>query len=966
MAPLDALAEEWVARVRLPRRRAVLAVFALIGVAALLWARHGTVWARAVAALCALVPLVGVFVARHFEARLWRDPARVIRRVVGNVDPERAARALRAITLVAPDGATAGEGTSAELARLHVARAVAALPEDRAILAADALGRRFARGAIVVAVFAGVLFAVNGWRVVEGLDVLTAWRGVAPVDVVWFEDLEVTARPPDYLHEEERRIRAYDAAALPRGTLLTVKGTLVHPGRQVALTDGTSEVPFVDDGAGGVIARWPLAESVTLGVNARFGEVVIREPERTRITSIADEPPKVTLEGAPRRVTLATDEDDGTIPVRYEAEDDHGLREVHLVLRSGVREERRVLAHLDGEIRQDRGGYVLRRTDPFLKKSHAPVEVTVEAKDNDPVTGPKWGASAAIIVVMPDIAEPEARRLDALRKLRDAWVDTLAFRLSHDVPGAAADRRAFLTEESRGETESEALLDATVSGRYEGVRVVGRLSAMLHGQARKVRDAMTKEALAPSAATHMALVAATERMVLVVDAVVQGLGQKDTRAACQKLADVADDLAEGASQMQKPADRDRGLLREGASSRVLEGGARSLARLGVLGRDLGEIITSDLSRVGRARGADDLLHAEIAARDLAARLRQQDPSFGGSGRAGGRAGGESGGGRGTPGEDEGEPDDVEQAFNMAAQEVDRLAADHASELGKVEQTLNAATDEADVKDLVEETKKHAEAVRNAVRGLPPTSASSDSWTNKGSAARENGEAMARAFEQGDPADAVGSGRSAMEAIDEAKRAVDRERWTGLFPPSSDDHGLAEKSLNEARQKLGPEVKWAEEQLARLRKKAAERKSGELSDHADEERKLAERAAELGRMGRDRQAMPESALDSLEEAERVAREAADALKRGDVDKGLERQREAQHQLERAKEALGGDSPDGEGDGADGDLTSHVDIPTENGKGKSADQFRRRVLKGLSQAAAGRQKDAVRRYAEGLLR
>jgi hypothetical protein len=67
---------------------------------------------------------------------------------------------------------------------------------------------------------------------------------------------------------------------------------------------------------------------------------------------------------------------------------------------------------------------------------------------------------------------------------------------------------------------------------------------------------------------------------------------------------------------------------------------------------------------------------------------------------------------------------------------------------------------------------------------------------------------------------------------------------------------------------------------------------------------------------------------------------------------------------AKEALGGESPDGEG--AEGDLTSHVDIPTENGKGKSADQFRRRVLKGLSQAAAGRQKDAVRRYAEGLLR
>jgi hypothetical protein len=228
--------------------------------------------------------------------------------------------------------------------------------------------------------------------------------------------------------------------------------------------------------------------------------------------------------------------------------------------------------------------------------------------------------------------------------------------------------------------------------------------------------------------------------------------------------------------------------------------------------------------------------------------------------------------------------------------------------------------------------------------------------------------MARAFEQGAPADAVASGRTALDALDDARRTADRERWTGLFPHAGGDadHGLTDKRLSDARQKLEPEVKWAEDALARLRKRAADRKSGELSDHADEERKLAERAAQLGRMGRDHEALPEAALDSLEEAERVAREAASALQRGEVDKGLERQREAQRQLEMAKRALGGESSDGEGDGADGDVTSHVDIPTENDKGKGAEQFRRRVLKGLSQAAGGRQKDAVKRYAEGLLR
>lgn len=978
MAPLAALSEAWLARVRLPRRRALLAAMALITVSALLWARRGTLEARALAAFLVLLPTMAILVARHFEANLWRDPARVIRRVAGGADPERAGRALRALTLLAQNGVAQNDaaqsgvmgasGTSVELAQLHLIRVMAALPKDQTVLAADTLGRRLASGSILVASCAVVLLLVNAWRVVEGLDVLTAWRGVAPVDMIWFVDLEMTARPPDYLHEEERRVRAYGTVVLPRGTLLTARGTLAHAGRQVALTDGVSEVPFVDDGAGGVIARWPLQESVSLGVSARFGDVVIHEPESTRVTSISDEPPKVTLEGAPRTVVIATAEDDGTIPIHYQAEDDHGLREVQLVLRSGTREERRVLAHLDGETRQDRGGYLLRGSNPFFKKSHAPVEITVEAKDNDPVTGPKWGVSAPIVVILPDIGEPEALSLAALRALRDTWVDTLALALSHDPPGDIAERRTFLNEEEKREKESEELVDVTLARSYEGVRVPGRLQAMLRGQVRKVREAMNKEARAPSAATHLALVAVIERIVLVVDAVVQGLGLTDTRAACKQLADVADDLVLGASEMQRSSDRERGLLRADASTRVLEGGRRSLDHLGALGRDLGEIIASDLSRVARARGGDDLLHAEIAARDLAARLRQQDPSFGGGGRGRRSAGGESGGSRGTPGEESDESDDVEQAFDMAAQEVGRLSTDHATELDKVERALREASDEGDVKELVEEAKKHADAVRNAVRGLPSTSSSGDSWTRKASSARESAEAMARAFEQGAPADAVSSGRSALDAIDEAKRAADRERWTGLFPfaGSDADHALTDKTLKDAKQKLEPEVRWAEEELARLRKKAADRKSGDLSSDADEERKLAERAAELGKMGRDRQALPEAALDSLEEADRAARDAADALKRGDVDKALERQRDAQHQLEMAKEALGGERDREDGDGSDGDPTSHVDIPKENGKGKDAEQFRRRVLKGLSHAVGGRQKDAVRRYAEGLLR
>jgi hypothetical protein len=116
-------------------------------------------------------------------------------------------------------------------------------------------------------------------------------------------------------------------------------------------------------------------------------------------------------------------------------------------------------------------------------------------------------------------------------------------------------------------------------------------------------------------------------------------------------------------------------------------------------------------------------------------------------------------------------------------------------------------------------------------------------------------------------------------------------------------------------------------------------------------------------------LPEEATDALGEASHSGQEASDALKRGDVDRGLERQREAQHQLEMAREAMG-DDPDGEGSGGgaggnQGNPKDRVDIPKADAA-KGAEQFRKRVLKGLSQTAGGREKDAVKRYAEGLLR
>src|SRR5262249_7792502 len=137
-----------------------------------------------------------------------------------------------------------------------------------------------------------------------------------------------------------------------------------------------------------------------------------------------------------------------------------------------------------------------------------------------------------------------------------------------------------------------------------------------------------------------------------------------------------------------------------------------------------------------------------------------------------------------------------------------------------------------------------------------------SWTSKGAAAREHAEQMAHALEQGNAADAVQSGKSALGALDEAKRAAARERFGRFSDPA------AERTVDDARQKLEGEVKWAEDKLEELRRRAASRAAPELREHGEAEGKLAGRTHDLARKGREQEALPPAALDGLREAEQA--------------------------------------------------------------------------------------------------
>jgi hypothetical protein len=166
--------------------------------------------------------------------------------------------------------------------------------------------------------------------------------------------------------------------------------------------------------------------------------------------------------------------------------------------------------------------------------------------------------------------------------------------------------------------------------------------------------------------------------------------------------------------------------------------------------------------------------------------------------------------------------------------------------------------------------------------------------------------------------------------------------------------------------------WAEQALERQRQRAAERAAGALDDLATREDGLARRAGNLAGRGEHSEAkLSEDMQEALEGAENAMRQAARELSSGHGDPGLEFQREAQRLLERANPGRTSDPDDdrqaknqGGEDGGNGDVSTRARVPAAN-KGRRAEDFRRRVLEGLSKERRGRLGPAVERYAEGLL-
>src|SRR4030095_5060824 len=106
----------------------------------------------------------------------------------------------------------------------HLERTLSRVRPDDVGARAARVGRLLGRAALGAGVLSLVAVLAGPFRVIEGLDVLVARRGVAPMAFEWIDDPLLVGHPPEYLREQD--VVADDPAhvELPYGSLLTIRG----------------------------------------------------------------------------------------------------------------------------------------------------------------------------------------------------------------------------------------------------------------------------------------------------------------------------------------------------------------------------------------------------------------------------------------------------------------------------------------------------------------------------------------------------------------------------------------------------------------------------------------------------------------------------------------------------------------------------------------------------------------------
>lgn len=935
-------------------------------------------WAAyALGALLVVVPwpVAGVFASRELAGLRGSDAARAL-----DEHSPWLASALRSALELRGDASAAK--ALVQKHRDSVVEGLSAVDYARVVPMRPASLRAGAAGLLLA--FASAAIARFEPHVGTGLYALThplAVRDGARLALI-VRAFDVRITPPAHRRGTPSDARSPTRLTVDEGARIDVDLTLRVDAIEADATFGPNRVRLERLGPrrfrGSVVAR----SSGPITLRARTSEGWLRDATARVVVVRDDAPPTV------RVVTYSPESPippDAEIEIRFEASDDVGLAEVTRVVRapSGV-EQRTPLASPAAATTHVADVTRLLVAEMDLRPGDA-IMVTIEARDDDGVDGPKTTRTEPITFMVDDGRDARERATADLRGLLDGAIVSLAMRLETEIP---TDARALASRNDRLADDLDALRDrieaiASAPAERGGLQSTDR--GLLRGFQRRLGALATADRTAAPRGAEAVRHADEAALPVLEDAVLafaELLGRvelEDAAAIARELGALQRELATLVRELREnPSEAARNAVRA-TMDRIRRRMGELATRLGSMQEELpaefrnaagasSAQANDALSDLERALAEDDLDAAdrsvaalEAALRGMARSTSEANEEFEGTSRFGPR----------------------QRAFGDAFQRLTEL---------ENEQTALAG-ESARIRDGL--SQRAIEALDgSAVQGLAPLAAEArriedtlrqlDRISRVPVDEQSLGRARARlddareALTHGD----LGQASTMLEESTRALEAIasDLEFSRQMFDASNERIAGAADTARRAADALRTLDDRVTNAIPQLQQQIRETDQAALSANDARQSTAAESARSIAAVleGTEHgEPLAPDVAQGIREAEAMMNQARDALGRRDTVETAAQQARAARRLRELRQQIEQEHSSSSSGGGGGGSSSHgggqdestgenrVDVPIPSGSEDAASR-RRRVLDAMGDDVPDGYRGSVRRYYEELLR
>lgn len=827
-------------------------------------------------------------------------------------------------------------------------------------------------------------------------------------------DLSITYHYPSYTGLSPRTVEG-SAGELSgiRGTEARFEARADRPVARAFVEVGDASLPLEVEGERllrGTI-RLQRSGSYAFRFEDARGKVLARGPELP-IRVVEDQGPTVQI-GAPIPELVVTERD--TVEIQYEATDDFGLSRLELVYKVGPTEERTIpLGSPEGAPKRAARTYSWQLSTLDLRPGET-VTYYVRARDNDAVSGPKWGQSRTQVLEV--FSESEHRR-ELLAQAEAAWEQMLLALGDRIEPREGPKRvegEARVEAGARGDRQVEAALDRLeeARGRFaedelappELFTALQNITTQLarkarHTRATRARSTGVKQGRA-AYLRQLDLVEADEqeeleRGVLYLESLLDRQRLQEIEALSGELAESRMELSRLLESYQDaPTDEAKqAVMRE--LSRLRQRIEEMMQRMAELSRGIQDEhlnleaqralaqeqdLLGQLDEVEKRVAEGDLEGALAEMQKLAMQMDALTESFGATAQS----------------QVEHDPalqalaEDLE-AFDRDLAELEGRQEELARETGRLRQEQIRKLQERlgeGGPDPVQEMLRKVRAAREALGALPanelPRLSSDDHH-----GATERAEALEHALQARDFDAALESAAASLGFSLALAQSLEREQgYAQRFGIGSAEQ--LERWLRSARGALPPleEVKELLEEMFSGRDQLTERQQQQLESLAEQQAELGERMEALRQqaeaIGEQAPLFDDESMQTMEQAKQSMHQAAEELGERRIGGALSAERRAQDHLgtlrqgleqtkEQAQSGEGGQGfplPFGGGGGRRGGSGSHFD-GQEKVEIPDADQFqapeayRKEILDAMKKKAPDAYEGPVQDYYEEIVK